>query len=312
LFFSASFPTRPFTEREIKHYYTLIKPLLYDNKFLLPDEAKMIIDCPENPEDCFLDVFVEGGQFFGKCCRKDIPLIEIDPEKVHTVRADMKKIGEWLGSGLGIKPEPKEVNQWLWHLGQHSKGHKIYLCYTNQSNYVEEQLMNLTKQNSKVVVLWLGDTPHEGVFPKNIVPLWEMIRFSEGKVLFIANSLDELLSQTHMAVAGDIELDKHIVLHKEGVHAFLLLQKKNQGYEHKVGIRPQSAKIIEFMCQVRSYNEFSFKLDDLRGKGFAMNKNTISTRIKDICDLCDEYHIKRVLTKYADHKWGLNKELDCC
>lgn len=115
-----------------------------------------------------------------------------------------------------------------------------------------------------------------------------------------------------MAVAGDIELDKHIVLHKEGLHAFLFLQKKNQGYEHKVGIRPQMAKIIEFMYQVRLYNEFSFKLDALKGKGFAMNKHTISTRIKDINDLCDEYHITRILTKYTDHTWGLNKNLGCC
>jgi len=310
--FSAAYPNRPFTEWEINHYYADIKLFFNDNNIVVPDQPQMRIDCPEGPEECFVDVCIDEGVFYASCCRNDVPMMVIEPEKVKCVRTDMQRLCHWMATQYEFVPEPKEVNQWTWFLGKYGDGYRVYMHFDNTPSHAEEQLMTINKQNQKVVLLWLGDTPHEGVFSKNIVSFWDAFECRSNDVLLNSVPIMSVINQRNIAISGDLELDQDIVLHTEGNQKFLFFNREKQGFKHKISIRPQAARIIEFLHTVSSNAENAFALGDLLGRKFAANKNTISTRIKEINDFCSQYHVKAIFFKYMGDKWGLNQQLDCC
>jgi len=111
----------------------------------------------------------------------------------------------------------------------------------------------------------------------------------------------------------DIELDKHIWLHQEENKCYLLLNKKGNGFEKRVSIRPQTFKIIRAVYGIRHKDPFGLKLIEFcHPRNIAANDQTISTRIKELKQICEKHGITQILTKFPGDRWGLNRKLGCC
>jgi len=117
----------------------------------------------------------------------------------------------------------------------------------------------------------------------------------------------------YYAKDGDIELDRHIWLHQEDDKCYLLLNKKGNGFEKRISIRPQTYKIIRAAHGVRPRDPSGLKLSEFcHPRKIAKNDQTISTRIKELKELCEEHGVSQILTKFPGDRWGLNRSLGCC
>jgi hypothetical protein len=90
------------------------------------------------------------------------------------------------------------------------------------------------------------------------------------------------------------------------------LNKKCNGFEKEVSIRPQTYKIINAAYGVRHRDPSGLTLFEFcHPRKIAQNDRTISTRINELNKLCENQSITLILTKFPDDRWGLNRNLGC-
>lgn len=167
--------------------------------------------------------------------------------------------------------------------------------------------------DQKTVLFWFGQKPAVGYYPDNIVSLTDLVSVSGWALTVKKALLKTFLNEKFFAKSGDVELDKHIVLHRKGQQCYLLLNKKGNSFEKKVSIRPQTYKLISAVYGVRRKDPSGLTLFEFcHPRNIAQNDRTISTRINELNKLCEDHGITQILTKFLDNKWGLNRQLDCC
>ncbi len=170
------------------------------------------------------------------------------------------------------------------------------------------------RRDGNPIIFWLGETPHRGQFPPNLISLLEAVSVSEKGFALDRKPLEHLFEKRLIPAAhGDIALDKNIALRKHGKKYCLLFeQEKKGGFRYEASIPPLSNRIIRHLYQIRRYKERAESLAEMRDRGFSEYRPSISRSISTINALCEKHGVTPIFHKFPADKWGLNPSLDCC
>ena len=106
-----------------------------------------------------------------------------------------------------------------------------------------------------------------------------------------------------------ILLDKNIAHEELDEVPDLLCKRNGNVFLYKSRIRPQAFELICSLHTVRDKNENAFTLQTLADRLSVANKRTVSTRIREVNDICNQMDAKAVFRKLPGDKWGLNIEM---
>lgn len=292
-----------------------VYPALQALNLLKPSQASKQVLCP-NCDDHYVDVIVQNEKFYAVCDEDaSAGRMLINPSQLSQEKFDFDGFLTWLAGECSFDGDVAEAEErFAWRLGSLGKSDTPTVFYYLRSADLEEVNDFAGRvSDQKAVLFWFGEKPAVGHYAENIVSLADLMSAS-GRTLTVKKSLlKPFLDEKFFAKSGDIELDKHIVLHRKGQQCYLLLNKKGNGFEKKVSIRPQTYKIINAVYGVRRKDPSGLTLAEFcYPRKIADNDRTISTRIKELNKLCEEYSITQILTKFPDERWGLNRNLGCC
>jgi len=300
---------------EWKDEFGCVYPALHAINLLKPSQASKQVLCP-NCDDHYVDVIVQKGRFYAVCDEDtSAGRMPIDASQLSQERFDFDGFCGWLAGGCGLLADIAEVeDRFVWRLGSLGKSDTPTIFYCLRSAdlaEVNDFAGNISDQ--KAVLFWLGEKPAVGHYAENIVSLVDLISVL-GRTLTVKKALlKPFLDEKFFAKSGDVELDKHIVLHRKGQQYYLLLNKTGNGFEKKIPIRPQTYKIINAVYGVRRKDPSGLTLFEFcHPRKIAQNDRTISTRINELNKLCEDHGITKILTKFPDERWGLNRNLECC
>jgi len=292
-----------------------VYPALQALNLLKSSQSSKQVLCP-NCDDHYVDVVVQNKKFYAVCDKDDnAGRMEINPSQLSREKFDFDGFLAWLAGECGLDGEVVEAEErFAWRLGSLGKSDTPTMFYCVRSADLED-VSNFSGRVSdqKAVLFWLGEKPAVGHYPENIVSLSDFISVS-GRALTVKRALlKSFLDEKFFTKSGDIELDKHIVLRRKGQQCNLLLNKKGNGFEKEVSIRPQTYKIINAVYGVRRKDPSGLTLFEFcHPRKIAQNDRTISTRINELNKLCEDHGIKQILTKFPDERWGLSQNLGCC
>ena len=282
---------------------------------LKPSQASKQILCP-NCDDHYVDVIVQNKKFYAVCDEDaGAGRMLINPSQLSQEKFDFDGFLAWLSKECGLAGGIAEAEErFAWRLGSAGKSDTptTFYCLRNaELNEVSDFAGRISSQ--KTALFWFGEKPAVGHYPENIASLADLITVS-GRTLTVKKALlKPFLDEKLFAKSGDIELDKHIVLHRKGQECYLLLNKKGNGFEKEVSIRPQTYKIINAVYGVRRKDPSGLTLFEFcHPRKIAQNDRTISTRINELNKLCEDHGIKQILAKFTDERWGLSRGLGCC
>jgi len=103
--------------------------------------------------------------------------------------------------------------------------------------------------------------------------------------------------------------DKKIKAERQGLKKVPMdqvVERTGNEFKYQDKIKLQAASLIQHCFQIRNYSENAKRLDDFSKAGLAANKRTISTKIKEVNDLCKKRNQKPVFHKFENEKWGFN------
>jgi hypothetical protein len=261
-------------------------------------------------------VIVQNSRFYAVCDEDaSAGRMPIDASLLSQEKFDFDRFLTWLAGECDFDGGVAEVeDQFAWRLGSLGKSDTPTMFYCVRSvDLAEVNDFAGRVSDQKAVLFWFGEKPAVGHYPENIVSLADLISVS-GRTLTVKKVLlKPFLDEKFFAKSGDVELDKHIVLHRKAGKCYLLLNKKGNGFEREVGIRPQTYKIINAVYGVRRKDPSGLTLAEFcYPRKIAQNDRTISTRIGELNKLCEDHGITPILTKFPEDRWGLSRNLGCC
>ncbi len=292
-----------------------VYPALKALDLLKPSQSSKQVLCP-NCDDHYVDVIVQNGRFYAVCDQDaSAGRMPIDASQLSQERFDFDGFWVWLAGGCGLLADIAEVeDRFAWRLGSAGKSDTPTFFYCVRSADIDE-VSNFAGRiaSQRAVVLWLGERLVSGHYSENIVFLVDLISVSDKTLTVNKALLKPFMDEKFFSKSGDIELDKHIVLHRKADKCYLLLNKKGNSFEKEVKIRPQTYKIINAVYGVRRKDPSGLTLAEFcYPRKIADNDRTISTRINELNKLCEKEEIKPILTKFQGERWGLNRNLGCC
>lgn len=302
---------------EWKSEFGEVYPALKKLDLLKPSESSKQVLCPKC-QDHFVDVIFQNKKAYAVCDEDDgVGRMLIDASQLSQERFDFEGFLKWTAKAFGLQDGFDEVKNeagYAWMMGALGKSDSPAMVYCARTVDIDEVVDFLGRLNDpKAVVFWLGEKPAVGQYPENIVPLLDLISVSPEALKAKKALLKPFQDEKVFAKSGDIELDKNIMLRRKKDKCFLLLNKKGNGFEKEVSIRPLWYGIIKAAHGRVKANPYGLKLDEfVYPRKVAENKRTISTGIKKINELCGEQGITQILTKDNEDRWGLNRVLGCC
>jgi hypothetical protein len=307
-----SYPLR-LSEESLQSDFRGISPALADMGFLQRVNHATEAECPGCERTCLETVTPSEGKLYISCPHGEaVGIIEVKKAQINRFEVALKPILEWMAKELNVSSGVQPVKDGeSWFLGKRKGGESSAHFYFLRSDSPDQAAkFNDKVQKENPVVLWLGETPHTGAFPENIVPLEEVFEV-RGKSFFLNRRLLSKLPSAprHTVGAGTILLDKNIALEKTGEVPYLLFEREGNVFQQRKRIRPQAFGLIRFLHTVRTKRENAFTLQTLADRLSIANKRTVSTRIREINDLCDEMDAKPIFHKFPGDKWGLNPNL---
>ncbi len=301
---------------EWKDEFGDVYPALQTLDLLKFSQSSKQVLCP-NCNDHYIDVVVENKKFYAVCDEDaSAGRMPIDASQLSQEKFGFDGFLAWLAGDCRLDADVKEVeDRFAWRLGSAGKSDIPTTFYCVRSADLDEVTDFAGRvSDQKAVLFWFGEKP-VGHYPENIFSLADLISVSGNTLTVNKVLLKPFLEEKFFAKIGDIELDKHIVLHCEGEKCYLLLNKKGNGFEKKVSIRPQTYKIINAVYGVRHKDPSGLTLFEFcHPREIAQNGRTISTRINELNKLCEDHGIKQILTKtkFLNERWGLNRSFGCC
>ncbi len=315
---SASHPLK-FSEAGLEDDFPSLAPVLKKAGFLRPDQPGLETICPALPNNCLVTAHPSNGRYYVHCeCSEEVGLVQIDPKELRRFRFDLNSFMNWLISASTTESDLKEIESGrLWRLGEKSlKGEtaKVYFIRSKEAEESEGLLRSLRKDETPLILFWLGETPHGRQFPPNLVSLPEIINIIGKEFTLDRKPLEHLLGKRLVAtVGGDLVLDRDIALRKEGEKRFLLLKRgQKNAFQVETRIRPLDYRIIRHLYQIRRYQNRARSLAEMRDRGLAEHRPSISRSIKTVNELCEKHDVPSIFHKFPEQKWGLNPSLDCC
>ncbi len=255
------------------------------------------------------------GKLFVNCdCEEGVGLIEVSKEDTERFGFDMAAFLSWLSTKMELTGTVRATeNKDVWFLGERSESQQttaFYFARIGDPQQASKLALQLQKRAS--LLLWLGESPHMETLAAPLVSLPEVLILRNGKLDLNTNPIHKRLPPKTATEATDIILDDNIVLHYEGEKCFLLFERNGNAYRHKCLIRPQAARLIRFLYDVRNRKDYAFPLDEFVLRGFGSSKPSISNRFLDVNLLCDQHEAEPVFHKFPKDMWGLNRSLKSC
>jgi len=288
--------------------------LLADMGFLKKADHITEVECSGTAMACLKTVTPHEGKLYINCdCEEGVGLIEITKAHVDRSEVDLKFILDWMAQELNLSGGVTPVqNGESWFLGKR-KGNEssahFYFLRSDSHDQVTKFNDHVHKENP--IILWLGQPPHTGIFPKNIISLGDALD-ARREVLFLNRKLlSKVPRNAQHALGGKaIILDQNIAMQIVGDVPYLLFEREGNVFLRQKRIRPQAFEIIRFLHAMQRKKENAFKLGDFVERGFVGEKRTASSRIREINDFCAEMDTKPIFHKFPGDKWGLNPNLD--
>lgn len=141
-----------------------------------------------------------------------------------------------------------------------------------------------------------------------MVSFWEIISIGSPLELDIKGVLDRL-SPSKTINSNFTLLDTHIALEKEDQQWYIHFERTGNKFKYRYKINPQAGRLIQHCFQIRNYSENAKTLEAFSAAGLAANKRTISSKIKEVNDLCKKRNQKPIFHKFEKNKWGFNSDL---
>lgn len=310
---AASHPLR-LSEETLEAEFGLVAPLLARLRIIERLDDCTEAECPGGPNACLKTVTPHRGRLYVTCdCEEGVGLVTVPNSSLSRVQLDLKGLLSWLAKELsltgGVQPIADGESWFLGRSRGGQEGTRHYFLRSDSAGEARKFLDSL--QQERPIVYWLGERPHKGIFPKNLISLDEAIE--PRKTGFVLNR--DVLSKAkttarHTASGKALILDEHIGMDKEGEVPFLLFDREADAFQHKKRIRPQAFELIRFLHTMRTKKDRAFTLGELLDRQLFSTKTIASTRIREINDICADYEAKPLLHKFPGEKWGLNPNLE--
>jgi hypothetical protein len=210
------------------------------------------------------------------------------------------------------KSVEKNDDPLLWEIGKIDVRGSVtrgYVFFNDDYNEVLATSNKIKKRYSKHFIIWFGSTSATTAISPKIISFWDILIIKNDCIELSQEMLFDTLVQTKVINADFKLLDTHIALEKDGTKWFLNFQRNRQTFKYRDSIKPQAARLIEHCFQIRSYEKNAKTLEEFTASGLALNKSTISTRRKEVNDLCKKRHQKDIFLKFENEKWGFNPNL---
>lgn len=310
-----SYPLR-LSEESLQADYGEISPALVKVGAIQPAGYVTDVECPGHSA-CLKTFSPHNGKFYINCeCEEGMGLVEVNKAKITRFEVALKSLLEWIAIELnlsgGVQPVREEDKEGtIWSLGKRRGGKSavhFYFHRTTSPDQAHKFSREVQKENP--IILWLGEQPHTGLFPKNIILLEDAIE-SRKTGLFLNRRLLSKLPATprHFVGANTILLGKNMAMEMKGEIPFLLFDCQGETFKHQERIRPQAYRMIRFLYDVRNRKEHAFNLDTFVERGFVTAKTVASDRIREIRAICEEKDVEHIFYAFPDNKWGLNPML---
>lgn len=311
-----SYPLR-LSEESLQADYGEISPALVKVGAIQPAGYVTDVECPGHSA-CLKTFSPHNGKFYINCdCEEGMGLVEVNKAKITRFEVALKSLLEWIAIELNlsggvqlVREEDKEGT--IWSLGKRRGGKSavhFYFHRTTSPDQAHKFSREVQKENP--IILWLGEQPHTGLFPKNIVPLEDVLK-SRKTGLFLNRNILSKLPNTPRHAAGEntIVLGKNMGMEKQGESHYLLFDREGDTFRFRERIRPQAYRMIRFLYDVRNRKEHSFNLDVFVEREFVTAKTVASDRIREIKAICEEKEAEHIFHAFPDNKWGLNPLLE--
>jgi len=253
------------------------------------------------------------GAFYATCeCHEDIGLIEVDPSQLNHSKLSPNNFCLWLAKELGTDNQIKQEESLLWSIGKcDARGVSTqgYVFFSDSHDEVVAVSDKIKKRYSNHLVIWFGKAHITAITTQRLVSFWEMVSVKNNTLGIDLECLLDHLSTSKTINSNFTLLDTHIALEKEGKQWHIHFERTGNEFKYHDKIKPQAARLIQHCFQIRNYSENAKTLDDFSKAGLAANKRTISTKIKEVNDLCKKRNQKPVFHKFEDDKWGFNPAL---
>jgi len=308
---AASHPLR-LSEETLQADFGKIAPLLADHGFLKRVDHLSEAECPGAPNACLKTVTPHQGKFYINCdCEEGVGLVTVPKSCLSRVQLDLKAVLEWMSKELGLSGDVEPVQDGeSWFLGNKADA-SAHFYFLRTDSHEQAAKFSETVQKQSPVVLWLGQRPHTGTLPKNLIPAGEAMEPRKKSFVLNRDLLAKAKASARHAVGGKtILLDEHIGMEKEGEVPYLLFEREGSTFTHRKRIRPQAFDLIRLLHGTRNQKTNAFKLGDFVERGLVGSKRTASDRIREINDYCAEFEAKPIFWKFPGDKWGVNPNLD--
>lgn len=253
------------------------------------------------------------GAFYATCeCHKDIGLIEIDPSQLNHSKLNPNNLCLWLAKELGTDNQIKQEESLLWSIGKFdARGVSThgYVFFSDSHDEVLAVSDKIKKRYSNHLVIWFGTAPITAITTQRLVSFWEMISIENNTLGIDLGCLLDRLSTSKYINSNFTLLDTHIALEKGGKQWYIYFERSGNEFKYQDKIKPQAARLIQHCFQIRNYSENAKTLEAFSTTGLAANKRTISSKIKEVNDLCKKRNQKPIFHKFENEKWGFNPGL---
>jgi len=227
--------------------------LLADMGSLQKAEHVTEAECPGAAMACLKTVTPLKVKLYINCdCEEGVGLVEIPKARVNRIEVSLKPILDWMAKELGLSGGVQTVQDGQsWSLGKKKGGESsahFYFLRTDSHEQATKFNDHVHKENP--VVLWLGQSPHTRIFPKNIIPLEDVLG-ARKKVFFLNRKLLSKVprSSRHALRDKTILLDQNIALQMDGTIPCLLFEREGNIFHQRKRIRPQVFEMIPSFTQ---------------------------------------------------------------
>jgi len=262
------------------------------------------IECSLCENNHFVKVVKIKDRFYINCDETGL-LKKLDNAELLSYKINPIGVCTWLISQLSLEGNIEEIDEEYLYLGKTTGGDpnfNIYLVFTDNFEIVEKIYETLT--NKPKILLWCGDTPHRKAIIKNIIPLHQLFQIKNNHLEINKQPFTDILATISLRAIEKTKLRNDIEIKKEDERHYLLLGKNKSLniYNHTEAISPQSYRLLETFDTKNT----DLTLQDLVDESVAMNKRTVSTRIKDVNALCKKSGVEPILRKTDKTHWKLN------
>lgn len=295
------------SETDLRTAFPTLYETLIANGILHPASPTYLVPCKDCELDHLTEAFEIKGKYFAKCENNEFASIqEVQPVELNRYELSLGEFAKWLSTQLNLSDVVKIINSDFLYLGKTSETEpffKVYLACTTDIQAISKKLTT-----EPMVILWLGETPHNESVDQRIFSLLDLLSIANKDLSLDTKQFGSLTGLLTKDVE-ELVLRDDVAIRREDSKHFLLLgrDKSLNNFIHQEPIYPMQYLLLTFANGNKVRNK-GFTLEDAVKSQISPNKRTISTRIKELNNKCMANKITPILTKVDKTHWKLNSQ----